>query len=73
MGMALQVAEALQALHSSDPQIIHRDLKTENLMLTKSGRSGDIRVMDFGLAKLRSAPLTPVHPAMLASSGLARF
>lgn len=57
-----QVAEALHALHTSDPQIIHRDLKTENLMLTEAGRAGDIRVMDFGLAKLRSMlrSLTPL-------------
>ena len=32
----------------------------ENLLLTAKGRNGDIRVMDFGLAKLRSASLQPL-------------
>lgn len=55
MTCVLQVAKALQYLHEANPQLLHRDLKSENLLLTEKGRSGDIRVMDFGLTKLRSA------------------
>ena len=51
----VQVAKALQYLHEANPQLLHRDLKSENLLLTERGRTGDIRVMDFGLTKLRSA------------------
>jgi serine/threonine protein kinase len=38
----------LEAAH--EQQIIHRDLKPENVFLT---RDGDLRVLDFGIARLR--------------------
>ena len=44
--IAIQVAEGLQAIH--DMGVIHRDLKTPNLM--RDAR-GVVRLMDFGIAK----------------------
>lgn len=43
-----QLCDALDYLHTQDPQIIHRDIKPQNLKLT--GR-GQIVLLDFGLAK----------------------
>ena len=48
--MALQVARGLEAIH--EVGIVHRDLKTANLM---RDRRGVVRVMDFGIAKQHGA------------------
>jgi Tol biopolymer transport system component/predicted Ser/Thr protein kinase len=48
---ATQICEALDAAHRK--QVVHRDLKPGNILVTKSG----IKVLDFGLARM-GAPVT---------------
>lgn len=51
-----QVIAALAHAHGCG--IIHRDVKPGNIMLTEATGVGDhIRILDFGLSKLRTAPL----------------
>lgn len=46
----LKVASALAYCHAQD--IVHRDLKPENLLLTSAEDDAEIKIADFGLAKL---------------------
>jgi serine/threonine protein kinase len=52
-----QLLDALDYLHTQEPQIVHRDIKPQNLKLTARGQ---IILLDFGLAKGQVGELSRV-------------
>ena len=55
-----QLLDALDYLHTQEPQIVHRDIKPQNLKLTTRGQ---IILLDFGLAKGQSGEISKVTTA----------
>src|SRR5947207_2903213 len=57
-----QLLDALDYLHTQDPQIIHRDIKPQNLKLSARGQ---IILLDFGLAKGQIGEVSRVSTASI--------
>jgi serine/threonine protein kinase len=55
-GIALGAARGIEYLHSQGPNVSHGNIKSSNILLTKSY---DARVSDFGLAHLVGPSSTP--------------
>ena len=51
VSMALDTACGMQYLHAQTPPIIHRDLKSPNLLLTEEFT---VKITDFGLARVKA-------------------
>lgn len=65
LGIALDTAVGMRYLHSREPPLIHRDLKSPNLLLTKDFR---VKITDFGLARIKARGAGD-HTAMMTQCG----
>ncbi|XP_020675926.1 LEAF RUST 10 DISEASE-RESISTANCE LOCUS RECEPTOR-LIKE PROTEIN KINASE-like 1.1, partial [Dendrobium catenatum] len=66
LSIAIETADALNYLHSVEPQIIHRDIKTNNLLLDNNFH---VKVADFGLSRLFPLDATHVSTAPQGTPG----
>jgi serine/threonine-protein kinase len=55
-----QVLAALRAVH--DAGIVHRDVKPENIIVTRYGREPRLKLLDFGVAKVEPARHLRITP-----------
>ena len=54
--LGLQIAEGLEAAHRAG--VIHRDIKPDNIMVMEEAGVEEIKLMDFGIARLRDRGTT---------------
>ena len=59
-----QVGDALNAAHEQG--VVHRDLKSDNIMLVDTMAGDHAKVLDFGIAKITEPDGTPVDTSLTA-------
>ncbi len=65
LDQAGQIADGLAAAHEGG--IVHRDLKTQNLFVTRAGR---VKILDFGVAKMMAEGRTESSPPSTVTDGI---
>jgi serine/threonine protein kinase len=64
LSITIQTCEGLQAAHEKG--IVHRDVKSHNIMVTTKGQ---VKILDFGLAKLRGASVVTKKGTTVGTMG----
>jgi serine/threonine protein kinase len=70
---ALECAHKFPAADGGQLSILHRDLKPENLFLSKMHGQEALKILDFGIGKVRSAATQMVGRVSAEQSGIAAF
>ena len=68
VSLALDVARGLNFMHRSQPPIVHRDVKSDNVLLKRWDQSWIAKVSDFGAANFLRRVMTPNQGTPLYSA-----
>ncbi len=61
--LSIQAAKAVNFLHSSNPLVLHRDIKSPNFLISKDGT--ELKLTDFGMSKINTASMVTTNQSII--------